>query len=285
MPADLLEEGIDYDGIFVGGTPDWKVSWAPVWVKFAHRGLPYQVLPCHIGRVGTAERLTWAAAIGADSVDSTTFVQTKYWMSRFGMLRGAQETEPTRYICEHCQMGMHGCTDPLCRCVCHHQFTARPAQEPMEFVVPTIQKELEEFPGRPYGTLGKRGFLVQWIEDQDRIMLTMPRADRIRDGRLHPMLFQDDLWFTYLGQTESDIEIWKAVGYIEPLHDEELIAFIATSDLSPDQRHLVGYIYTDQSWVLGDGFPTTHRGGGLQSPAEFMGPRIEGWLERIGRLE
>ena len=55
-----------YAGLFVGGDLDWKLATGEAWVDFAHeRGLR-----CHIGRVGTASRVAWARAIGADSIDS-----------------------------------------------------------------------------------------------------------------------------------------------------------------------------------------------------------------------
>jgi len=54
-------------GIFVGGTRDWKLETGPRWVRVAHKN----ALPCHIGRVGTGERVRWARLIGADSLDSS----------------------------------------------------------------------------------------------------------------------------------------------------------------------------------------------------------------------
>ena len=55
-----------FDGIFVGGSLDWKLETGAAWVAFAHR----HQRPCHVGRVGTAGRVRWARAIGADSIDS-----------------------------------------------------------------------------------------------------------------------------------------------------------------------------------------------------------------------
>jgi hypothetical protein len=55
-----------FQGVFVGGTLPWKISTGERWVRFAHR----HGLPCHIGRVGTARRVSWAMRIGADSIDS-----------------------------------------------------------------------------------------------------------------------------------------------------------------------------------------------------------------------
>lgn len=58
--------GSYFNGVFVGGTAPWKLETGPRWVRLAHRN----ALPCHIGRVGTGERVRWARLIGADSLDS-----------------------------------------------------------------------------------------------------------------------------------------------------------------------------------------------------------------------
>lgn len=66
----FLDESIDdyqsYDGLFVGGTLEWKLASAPMWIEFAHA----TGRKCHIGRVGTPDRVAWARSIGADSIDS-----------------------------------------------------------------------------------------------------------------------------------------------------------------------------------------------------------------------
>lgn len=63
---ELAADGYPYAGLFVGGDDAWKLETAPAWVDLAHaRGLR-----CHIGRVGPADRIRWAHAIGADSIDS-----------------------------------------------------------------------------------------------------------------------------------------------------------------------------------------------------------------------
>lgn len=73
MPFTICLDG--YTGIFVGGSTRWKWDTAPTWVYVAdHNGLK-----CHIGRVGTADRLKYADEIGADSVDSTNFQRNKAW--------------------------------------------------------------------------------------------------------------------------------------------------------------------------------------------------------------
>lgn len=72
MTTQDVENVIDqYGGLFVGGTMDWKLRTSPEWVELAH----LHRKPCHIGRIGPWERIVWAARIGADSIDSTTWVQ------------------------------------------------------------------------------------------------------------------------------------------------------------------------------------------------------------------
>lgn len=68
-----------FDGIFVGGTLSWKIRSGEGWVRFAHeRGLP-----CHIGRVGTPNRVRWARRIGADSIDSCLPLWSEDNLQRF----------------------------------------------------------------------------------------------------------------------------------------------------------------------------------------------------------
>jgi hypothetical protein len=63
--------------IFVGGTMEWKMATMGYWARFAHeRGMD-----CHVGRIGTVERMMIADREGADSIDSTT------WVQRNGSLR------------------------------------------------------------------------------------------------------------------------------------------------------------------------------------------------------
>lgn len=64
-----------FDGLFVGGTMDWKLTTAQEWVELAHEHRK----PCHIGRIGTWERIVWAATIGADSIDSTSWGHNNSW--------------------------------------------------------------------------------------------------------------------------------------------------------------------------------------------------------------
>jgi hypothetical protein len=68
------------DGIFIGGSVEWKLAAAPGIIARAHGELPLvdddglieavTPKPVHIGRVGSGRRITWARLIGADSIDS-----------------------------------------------------------------------------------------------------------------------------------------------------------------------------------------------------------------------
>ena len=55
-----------YDGLFVGGTKDWKYKTSQELIELAKK---YNK-PCHIGGIGTRKSILWAKSIGADSVDS-----------------------------------------------------------------------------------------------------------------------------------------------------------------------------------------------------------------------
>lgn len=62
---ELAADGFPYAGLFVGGSLDWKIETAPAWADYAHAA----GLRCHVGRVGTPERVRWAKPF-ADSIDS-----------------------------------------------------------------------------------------------------------------------------------------------------------------------------------------------------------------------
>ena len=75
-PKHISDEFLaNFSQIFVGGSIDWKWQTAKTWVDFAHS----KGKKCHIGRCGTYDRLCEARDIGADSVDSTSFVRNKSW--------------------------------------------------------------------------------------------------------------------------------------------------------------------------------------------------------------
>lgn len=61
-----IELAAGFDGIFVGGSQEWKLATGAEWVRAAHAA----DMPCHIGRVGSAKRVRWAQSILADSIDS-----------------------------------------------------------------------------------------------------------------------------------------------------------------------------------------------------------------------
>ena len=66
-------------GLFVGGSLEWKLRTAERWCEVAH-GLGWK---CHVGRVGTVDRLRWARRIGADSVDSCVPLWSDANLERF----------------------------------------------------------------------------------------------------------------------------------------------------------------------------------------------------------
>jgi hypothetical protein len=74
MEVSVIEDVLDlFDGIFVGGSLEWKLKSSSEWVTLAHK----HKKPCHVGRVGTFRRLVWAKSIGVDSIDSSTFVHAR----------------------------------------------------------------------------------------------------------------------------------------------------------------------------------------------------------------
>lgn len=70
-PHDLKDCIELFEGIFVGGTLEWKFTTMKMWVEFAH----YHGIPCHVGRVGRFRWLVQARESEVDSVDSSTFSQ------------------------------------------------------------------------------------------------------------------------------------------------------------------------------------------------------------------
>lgn len=59
------------DGIFVGGSMQWKLETMAQWAETARTW----GIPIHVGRIGTPERMVMAHWAGIDSIDSTTWVQ------------------------------------------------------------------------------------------------------------------------------------------------------------------------------------------------------------------
>jgi hypothetical protein len=71
-----------YDGIFVGGSLDWKLKTGRAWTDFAHE----HGRKCHIGRMGTEDRVRAALRWGVDSIDSCLPLWSAENLARF--LRG-----------------------------------------------------------------------------------------------------------------------------------------------------------------------------------------------------
>jgi hypothetical protein len=79
VDAWLDEQPDPYHGIFVGSTLEWKLDTGAAWVTFAHeRGMR-----AHIGRCGPPDRVRWARAIGADSIDSCLPLRARHHMDAF----------------------------------------------------------------------------------------------------------------------------------------------------------------------------------------------------------
>jgi len=62
-----------FDGVFVGGTRPWKYRTAATWLALARR----HGVRLHVGGVGCPRRVLWARAIGADSIDSSTWARNR----------------------------------------------------------------------------------------------------------------------------------------------------------------------------------------------------------------
>lgn len=69
--CDIAAE-LDADGLFIGGTIDWKRENAASFVETGHAA----GLHVHIGR---PTDFKWAENTGADSIDTTTFVRNQSW--------------------------------------------------------------------------------------------------------------------------------------------------------------------------------------------------------------
>lgn len=80
--ADVCVAVSAFQGLFVGGSPEWKLKTARDWIDFAH-GIGR---PCHIGRMGTEKKVRAALRWGADSIDSSLPLWSAGNLQRF--LRG-----------------------------------------------------------------------------------------------------------------------------------------------------------------------------------------------------
>ena len=83
-------------GIFVGGSMDWKLRTMGQWAKLAH----HLGLQCHVGRVGPVSRMLLAEYSGADSIDSTTWVQRKDALPKYIRAYREQTSLPSEEVAE-----------------------------------------------------------------------------------------------------------------------------------------------------------------------------------------
>ena len=70
-PDNVFTLGIT--GLFVGGSKEWKLSTMKMWEEYAHD----HGLKIHVGRMGTLDNMISAHKANMDSIDSTTWVQSK----------------------------------------------------------------------------------------------------------------------------------------------------------------------------------------------------------------
>lgn len=77
--ADVAAALDPYAGVFVGGSLPWKLRTAPRWVEFAH----LHGRKCHVGRMGTRERVRAARRWGVDSIDSALPLWSRANLERF----------------------------------------------------------------------------------------------------------------------------------------------------------------------------------------------------------
>lgn len=79
VASDVVPVAHRFAGLFVGGGLPWKIATGGAWVTTAHA----LGMPCHIGRVGTPDRVRWARRIGADSIDSCLPLWSEENLQRF----------------------------------------------------------------------------------------------------------------------------------------------------------------------------------------------------------
>lgn len=66
MTPETLPWDAPFDVVFVGGDLKWKLETGAAWAAAAHD----HGRTCHVGRVGTADRVLWARRANVDSIDS-----------------------------------------------------------------------------------------------------------------------------------------------------------------------------------------------------------------------
>jgi hypothetical protein len=77
--ADVAAALDPYAGVFVGGSLPWKLRTAQRWTEFAH----LHGRRCHVGRMGTRERVRAARRWGVDSIDSALPLWSMANLNRF----------------------------------------------------------------------------------------------------------------------------------------------------------------------------------------------------------
>ena len=81
------------DGLFVGGTLEWKLRTGEQWVALAHE----YGRQCHVGRVGTFDRVRWAQRVGVDSIDSCLPLFSEGQFTRFCEAVGSCDPQQELY--------------------------------------------------------------------------------------------------------------------------------------------------------------------------------------------
>lgn len=79
MKPDAIPWDARFDVVFVGGSVDWKLRTGGAWAAAAHA----HGKRCHVGRVGSMKRVSWAHAAGADSIDSSLPLWSAEMLERF----------------------------------------------------------------------------------------------------------------------------------------------------------------------------------------------------------
>jgi hypothetical protein len=68
-----------FDGLFIGGTSEWKEATGGQWTALARE----LGMPCHVGRCGSMRKVRWARSIGATSIDSCLPLWSAAKLDRF----------------------------------------------------------------------------------------------------------------------------------------------------------------------------------------------------------
>lgn len=83
VPDDVRAWLGQHVGLFVGGSTAWKLKTMPVWGELASEAGCY----LHVGRVNTARRIAYCAAVGADSFDGTSATRYSKNLPRLDVAR------------------------------------------------------------------------------------------------------------------------------------------------------------------------------------------------------